>query len=143
VKAVEVAMVAPKEAVVMEVVMAVNGAGAETAVEKKAMAGVGDLVLETQAVAEGARVAARAVAATATVAAATVAARVVAATAAARAAARVGEVRAVAALVAGVRVGAARAAAARAVARVETYSGRHSRSSPCPSRTAPARRTCL
>jgi len=41
------------------------------------------------------------------------------------------------------RVGAARAAVAWAVARVETYSGRHSRSSPCPSRTAPARRTYL
>jgi hypothetical protein len=52
-------------------------------------------------------------------------------------------VRAGAAMVAAARVGAVRAAVAWAVARVETYSGRHSRSSPCPSRTAPARRTCL
>jgi len=106
VKAVEVAMVME---VVMEVVMAVtrevaakaavvklamvNGAGAETAVEKKAMAGVGEMAPETRAVPEGARVDARAVAATATVAAATVAARVVAATAAARAAAATVAVR--------------------------------------------------
>jgi hypothetical protein len=52
--------------------------------------------------------------------------------------------RAVDGVVVAVAVGAeAKVPAKAAAVRVETYSGRHSRSSPCPSRTAPARRTCL